>query len=160
VLYSDADRWLTEELECDPQVMLELGGPVNHEEAAEAHRRRVETIAADPWWFKVVDTSGKAAAGMIGTWRSEHDGEEVDEVGWMVLPAFQGRGIATAALELLLERARAEPRFKRLHAFPGVSNAPSNALCRRFGFSKVGECEIAFRDRELRCNHWELVLRR
>jgi RimJ/RimL family protein N-acetyltransferase len=159
VLYSDADRWLTEEIECDPRMMRELGGAIRREEAAEAHRRRLATIADDPWWFKIVLHPEGQAAGMIGIWASEHDGEELDEVGWMVLPPLQGRGIATAALKLLLDRARSAPRFERIHAFPGISNAPSNALCRKVGFSLLGECEVRFRDRPLRCNHWELVLR-
>ena len=54
VLYSDADGWLTEAIECDRRMMRELGGPITPEEAAEVHRRRVATIAADPWWFKIV----------------------------------------------------------------------------------------------------------
>jgi RimJ/RimL family protein N-acetyltransferase len=158
-LYSDADAWLTEAIECDPRMMGELGGPVTPEEAAEVHRRRMATVADDPWWFTIVLERDEPAVGELGIWRSEHDGEQVDEIGWMVLPAFQGRGIASAALRTLLERARQEPRFERIHAFPGVSNAPSNALCRKLGFSLLGEREFEFRDRRLRCNHWELELR-
>ena len=74
----------------------------------------------------------------------------------MVLPAFQGRGVASGALSLLLERARSEPRFERVHAFPGVTNGPSNALCRKFGFSHTEESEVEFRGRPLKVNHWEL----
>jgi RimJ/RimL family protein N-acetyltransferase len=57
---------------------------------------------------------------------------------------------------MILSRARSDPRFTRIHAFPGISNAPSNALCRRFGFEKTGESEFEFRGHALRCNHWEL----
>jgi hypothetical protein len=34
---------------------------------------------------------------------------------------------------------RAEPKFTHVHAFPGVTNAPSNALCRKLGFENLGE---------------------
>jgi len=74
----------------------------------------------------------------------------------MVLPEFQGRGIASEALRLIVVRARSDPRFDGIHAFPGISNAPSNALCRRVGFTHVEECDVRFRDRPLRVNHWEL----
>ena len=74
----------------------------------------------------------------------------------MVLPEFQGRGIATQALDLILTRARSESGFRRIHAFPGVTNAPSNALCRRAGFTLIEETEVKFRDRPLRVNHWEV----
>jgi hypothetical protein len=51
---------------------------------------------------------------------------------------------------------RAEPRFERIHAFPGVANVPSNALCRRFGFAPLGEADITYAGRSLRCHHWAL----
>ena len=158
MLYSDADLGLTEALECDGAVMRELGGPTSVEEARAAHCRRVETVARDPWWFKVVPEPGGPPAGTLGIWESEWRGEPIHEMGWMLLPAFQGRGIASAAMDLLLSRARAHPRFDRLHAFPGVSNAPSNAICRKFGFERIEECDVEFRDRMLRCNHWALSL--
>jgi RimJ/RimL family protein N-acetyltransferase len=76
----------------------------------------------------------------------------------MVLPAHQGRGIATAALRTLLARAAAEPRFSRLHAYPPVGNAPSNALCRRNGFTLVDTEDFDYQGRTLRCNVWSLDL--
>jgi len=156
VTYTDADIALTEAIECDPVAMKELGGPVPRSEIPEVHRRRL--AAADGgWWLKIVPEPG-AAVGTIGIWTSSWEGSPIQEVGWTVLPAFQGRGHATQALRLLLERVRAEPRFTHLHAFPGVTNAPSNALCREFGFSNLGECDVQFRDRTLRCNHWEIGL--
>ena len=78
------------------------------------------------------------------------------ETGWMVLPEYQGRGVATAALALLIDRVRAEPRFDSMHAFPPVTNTPSNALCRKFGFALVGESDFEYAGRTLRCNHWSL----
>jgi RimJ/RimL family protein N-acetyltransferase len=76
----------------------------------------------------------------------------------MVLPEHQGRGIASAALGLLIERARAEPRFTSIHAFPPVTNAPSNALCRKAGFTLAEEMDFVYAGRTLRCNHWALGL--
>jgi RimJ/RimL family protein N-acetyltransferase len=152
--YGEDDFALTEALECDPAVMRELGGPVPRAELAVAHRRRVE----DEWYFTIVPEPGAPAAGQIGIWESGLPGA-VHEVGWILLPAFHGRGLASAALRLLIERAREEPRFTRIHAFPGVANAPSNALCSKFGFELTGERDLQFRGRPLRCNHWELDVR-
>ncbi|MGH9894961.1 MAG: GNAT family N-acetyltransferase [bacterium] len=72
---------------------------------------------------------------------------------------FQGRGLATAAVRSILRKARSESRWDMIHAFPAVTNAPSNAICRKTGFSKIEECDFPFRDRTLRCNHWRLDLR-
>jgi RimJ/RimL family protein N-acetyltransferase len=156
VPYGDADFALTKALECDPDVMRHLGGAVDPDDLVDVHRRRAET---EDWYFKVLPEAGGPAAGTIGIWDSQWEETTIHEVGWMLLPAFQGRGIATRALALLIERARAEPRFERLHAFPAIDNAPSNALCAKFGFVLTGDGEFQFRNRTLRCNHWELGLR-
>lgn len=150
--YTDADFWLTEALETDADVMRELGGPIARVRLSEIHRRRI----TDPWWFKLVDATG-AAVGTIGVWETPHDGEVLHETGWMVLPSHQGRGIASAALALLIERVRAEPRFPSIHAFPPVTNSPSNALCQKFGFVLLGTTDFVYSERTLRCNHWSLA---
>jgi RimJ/RimL family protein N-acetyltransferase len=72
----------------------------------------------------------------------------------MVLPAFQGRGIVTSALRLLIARVRDEPRFEAMRAFPSVTNAPSNALCRKFGFSLLSQRDFVYAGQALHCNHW------
>jgi RimJ/RimL family protein N-acetyltransferase len=89
-------------------------------------------------------------------WETRHGDDTLYETGWMVLPAHQGRGIASAALTLLIERVNAEPGFPSIHAFPPVTNAPSNALCRKFGFTLLGEDEFVYSGRTLQCNHWAL----
>jgi RimJ/RimL family protein N-acetyltransferase len=43
-----------------------------------------------------------------------------------------------------------------MHAFPPTSNAPSNALCRKFGFTLLGEHAFVYAGRTLQCNHWML----
>jgi RimJ/RimL family protein N-acetyltransferase len=157
-VYSEDDLALTVALECDPEVMRELGGAVSRESAEDAHRRRVEGASGDPWWFTIAPEDGGPSVGTIGIWKSEWQGEPIDEVGWMVLPAFQGQGIASEALGLLIKRARARGRSERIHAFPGVTNGASNALCRKYGFAHLGESEVKFRERPLRVNHWALDL--
>ena len=139
-------------------VMSELGGPVPREDIPALHRRRLDAVASDPWWLVIV-TEDDEPAGAIGIWEAEYDGSAIHETGWMLLAAFHGRGLATAALGQLLDRARDEPRYEQLHAFPGVSNAASNALCRKFGFELLGQKDGSYRDAPLRLNHWVLTLR-
>lgn len=150
--YSEADLTLTEALETDPEVMRELGGPISTSAVREAHQARLR----DPWWFKVVADSSGPAVGTIGIWDTEHRGQLIHETGWMVLPAHQGRGVASAALAALIERVRDEPRFPSMHAFPPVTNAPSNALCRKFDFTFHDQIDFEYQARSLRCNHWIL----
>ena len=74
----------------------------------------------------------------------------------MVLPDYQGRGIARAALLELVERARSDGRWGDIHAYPSVTNDASNALARATGFSLVGTVDVEFRGHPLRCNDWVL----
>jgi RimJ/RimL family protein N-acetyltransferase len=145
-------------METDAEVMKELGGPVPREDIPALHARRLESVATDPWWFVIV-TDDEERAGEIGIWATEHDGATVHETGWMLAREFHGRGLASAALADLLDRARGEPRFEHIHAWPGVANPASNALCRKFGFELLGEEDGGYRDAILRVNHWVLHLR-
>ncbi len=157
--YTVADIGLTEALETDPEVMRDLGGPLAAADVGEVHQRRLADCGPDgDWWLVIEPDPGGPPAGTIGIWEATHRGEAIHETGWTVLPAFQGRGIAGGALEILLERARGEPRFRQLHAFPAIRNAASNALCRRFGFTLLGELDHVYRGRPLRTNDWRLDL--
>ncbi|MBI2069673.1 MAG: GNAT family N-acetyltransferase [Elusimicrobia bacterium] len=154
------DITLTQALECDPIVMKELGGPMPKERIPQIHSKRLKKMAEGScWWFKVVPKTVSDAVGTVVLWDSEYHGKPINEIGWMILPAFQGRGYASAAVRLVLNKAKAEQRFSPLHAFPGITNAASNAICRKAGFVQFEECDIDYAGRSLRCNHWRIDLR-
>ncbi len=150
--YQDSDFALVEALETDPVVMRELGGPIDRARLAEVHTRRVN----EAWYFTIIPDPAGPAVGTIGIWEKELDGVVIHETGWMVLPAFQGRGIATRALGMLIERVRDAAEFPSVHAFPPISNAPSNALCRKFHFTLLRQRAFVYAGRTLQCNHWML----
>ncbi len=158
VPYSEEHRALTAALETDPVAMRELGGAVDPSEIDTIHRRRLDAMAAEPWWFAIAPEPGGRAVGCIGIWAAEHFGEPMHETGWMVLPAVHGQGIATTALDLLLTRAREARAFERIHAFPAVTNTASNALCRRAGFERLEDVALPYRAGVLACAHWALAL--
>lgn len=154
------DLWLYEAIHCDPRMMEHLGGPLPKEGLAEKLERDAAATEADEVWVLVIvpDEETGEAAGTVTIWEHEVGGEALDEIGWMVLPDFQGRGIGSAAVRMALDRARAEGRWDVVHAFPPVTNPASNAMCRTLGFTLLGERTNRFRDRELRVNHWRLDL--
>jgi RimJ/RimL family protein N-acetyltransferase len=158
ILYSDAHLPLTEAIETDPEMMAELGGAVAREDIPAIHKRRLETVEAGDLWLVILPEPDGPPAGTVGIWPRDWDGKQIHEAGWMVLPEFQGRGIATQALGMLIERACGEPAIESLHAFPGTTNAPSNALCHRFGFQLIGEHQGEYRGRAFRVNHWRVDL--
>jgi RimJ/RimL family protein N-acetyltransferase len=144
-------------MRCDEAMMAELGGPLPREKVEARLRKDIELAAADSAWIKVIVPDGAedgGAAGTITLWQDEEDGAVVTEIGWMVLPEYQGRGLAKAAVRELLDAAAEDGRWGEVHANPGVTNGPSNGICRALGFRLLGERDLDFADRMLRTNHW------
>jgi RimJ/RimL family protein N-acetyltransferase len=144
-------------LRCDPVMMAELGGPLPREGIEEKVARDVQAAAADDSWIKMIvpEAAPGAVAGTVSLWSHDEDGgEPVSEIGWMVLPEFQGRGVGKQAVRMLLELARDDGRWGLVHAFPATTNGPSNGICRSLGFRLDGERDVTFADRVLRSNHW------
>ncbi|MFC9757290.1 GNAT family N-acetyltransferase [Streptomyces sp. NPDC056921] len=59
-----------------------------------------------------------AVAGTVSLWSHEAGDQHISEIGWMVLPAFQGQGYGKRAVRTLLEMAREDGRWGLVHAFP------------------------------------------
>jgi RimJ/RimL family protein N-acetyltransferase len=153
----DVDAYVR--MRCDPEMMAELGGPVAREGIEDKVERDVESTRAGESWISMIvpDTAEPGVvAGSVVLWSQTDRGEPLSEIGWMVLPEFQGRGLAKRAVRALLERARDEDRWGVVHAFPGVTNGPSNGICRSLGFTHVGEREVVFAGRRIRSNHWRI----
>ena len=154
--WGEDDLPLLEKLMGDPAMTEHLGGPESPEKILE-RQRRYEPPGSG--MFKIVDGETGEAVGSVGYWeRTWRDGQ-VYELGWSVLPAFQGRGLARLATAQVIALARAEGRLRFVHAFPSVDNAPSNVICRRLGFTLIEECDFEYPPgRPLRCNDWRLDL--
>jgi RimJ/RimL family protein N-acetyltransferase len=74
-------------------------------------------------------------------------------------PTLLPKGIATIAVKLAIEKARAENKLKFVHAFPSIDNPASNAICRKLDFQFISECEFEYLPWSLmRCNNWRLNL--
>ena len=141
--YAEPDRALTAALESDPRVMAHLGGP--GDDADDLHEER---LAGDLYFTIVLDEP----VGVIAAWRSDQD---VYELGVLIKPEHQARGLAEQAIGLLLPHLR-ERGIDKLHAFITVTNKPSHAVAERVGFRRAGERDLDYRGHPLRCVHWIL----
>jgi RimJ/RimL family protein N-acetyltransferase len=137
----------------EPGMWTELGGVPELDLPAKL-RNDVASVEADRHWVLVIVTEDGTPAGTVSLWEHEWECETIEEIGWMVLPEHQGRGLASAAVAAALRRADETARWRMLHAFPATTNAPSNALCRRHGFALRGPIDLTYRERTLRVNHW------
>ncbi|MBQ1049237.1 GNAT family N-acetyltransferase [Micromonospora sp. C51] len=146
---ADLDAYVR--MRCDPVMMSELGGPQPRERIAGQLRRDLETVRNDSAWIKMIVAGDSAqVAGTVTLY--PHEG--ISEIGWMVLPEFQGRGLAGEAVRHVLDLARANGRWGLIHAFPSTTNAASNAICRSAGFSLIGQEETTFAGRIFQTSHW------
>jgi RimJ/RimL family protein N-acetyltransferase len=133
------DLPLLERLLADPAMMEHLGGPETLEKIAE-RQSKYEQPGSNQ--YKIV--SDGEGVGWVGFWEMEWGGETVYEMGWSVVPEFQGRGIAGQATLQAIEAARAAGGCRFVHAAPGVDNAASNAICRKAGFELRGQVETEY----------------
>ncbi len=158
--WSEGDLSLLQRLMGDPAMTEHLGGPETPEKIRERHERYCRIGESGTGRiFVIIVGPERAAAGSVGYWERDEKGEQVWETGWSVLPEFQGQGVATRGTALAVERARAEGRHRFMHAYPSVDNPPSNGICRKLGFTLLGEEDFEYpKGSFMRCNDWCLDL--
>jgi RimJ/RimL family protein N-acetyltransferase len=157
--WGSGDLPLLERLMGDPRMTEHLGGPESADKLRQ-RQDRYERLDGGDRMLKIVDKASGGGVGSVGFWTKEWRDELVYEVGWMVVPEFQGRGIAVAATSQAVALAKRDDQHRFMHAFPNVDNAASNAICRKLGFELLEACEFEFpKGHFMSCNDWRLDLR-
>jgi RimJ/RimL family protein N-acetyltransferase len=118
-----------------PELTRYLGGPEADDALAARHAEYLSGGDAVEMFRIVVDG---AHAGYAGWWEQEHDGVPAREVGCVVEPVWQGRGVAAAALAEVVRRALAAGGELPIVGYADARNEASHALCRRVGFALEG----------------------
>lgn len=86
-------------------------------------------------------------------------GTEFPDLGYALLPEFEGRGIATLAGQLVLQWASESGRWSHLDAYTMPHNEASNNVLRRLGFEDLGIVHLeAFKGEP--SQHWRKSLTR
>jgi len=90
------DEDLAVRLECDPEMMLHIGGPRQEANVRASHKHRLVLMEkGEASMYKVVADNTDEVLGTIGIWRIDWKGPQTYEMGWFVLPEHQGKGVAT-----------------------------------------------------------------
>jgi RimJ/RimL family protein N-acetyltransferase len=158
--WSEDDLPLLQKLLGDPEMTEHLGGPETPEQILRRHQRYLHLPEdSTDHMFKIARGPDSQGVGSIGYWKKNWRDRLVYETGWLVLPEYQGQGIASKAAQAVVEHARQEPSFRFMHAFPSVNNVPSNAICLRLGFTLVETCQVEYPPgRTMLVNDWRLDL--
>lgn len=109
--YDDAEQWLRQQ------------------EFGRVGRQRMNLAIATPY--------RDSALGLIGLTDFEWDNQSA-WIGYWILPAARGRGLASAALRLLCPWAFDELGLERLQLTTAPDNEPSQRLAERCGFVREG----------------------
>jgi RimJ/RimL family protein N-acetyltransferase len=153
------DEDLTVRIECDPEMMLHIGGPRQEADVRASHKRRLDLVEkGEARMYKIVADDSNEVLGTIGIWKIDWKGPQAYEMGWFVLPEHQGKGVATEAARLIIAQARSDPGVRSIHAFPAVSNTASNAIARKAGMENAGPFDNEGFAGVLRCNDWRIDL--
>jgi RimJ/RimL family protein N-acetyltransferase len=87
--------------------------------------------------YAIVRRSDGLAVGDAGFHGPPGEDGEV-EIGYALVPAARGTGLAAEATALLIEWARAQPGVRRVAARVEPTNGPSRRLLERLGFTRDG----------------------
>jgi RimJ/RimL family protein N-acetyltransferase len=157
--WTDAD--LDIELRANTAEMTEfLGGPESAATIRARHERFLALPGAGTGQMFRIGLPGAPAAGSVGYWEREWQGATVYEMGWQVLPEYQGRGVASVATRLAAVHAATHGRHRFAHAYPKVAHSASSAVCRKAGFELLGEVDFEYpKGNPIRCQDWRLDLR-
>ncbi|MCZ8518211.1 MULTISPECIES: GNAT family N-acetyltransferase [Paenibacillus] len=157
--WSDADLQLLRLLNA-PEMVDHLGGPETEEQLRVRHKRYLEIAGRGTGrMFSILLLPECETAGSVGYWDRMWQDENVYEIGWSVLPPYQGRGIATAAVAEAIASAGTEQKHSSIHAYPSINNPASNAVCRKLNFSLKSQCEFEYPPGNMmRCNDWRLEI--
>ena len=109
---------------------------------------RGEIVEEGQWLATAVTLDGRVIGEVDITWRSEEHRQ--GEVGYIFNPAFQGRGYAREAAEVMLGLGFEGLGLHRIVAECDVRNEPSWRLMERLGMRR----EAHFRHREFYKGEW------
>ncbi|MEH7384662.1 GNAT family N-acetyltransferase [Bacillus sp. JJ1521] len=143
-----------------PEMTVHFGGPETEVKVLARHKRYCEiSEKGTGCMYKILLLPHLETVGSVGYWDTIWQGEPVYEIGWSVLATYQGKGIATIATAKAIDNINSEKKHNFIHAFPKINNPASNAICRKLGFSLIGECDFEYPIGSfIRCNDWLLAI--
>lgn len=90
----------------------------------------------NPFYFIIETLSTNELAGAICLWNINKENKYA-EVGYELLPAFQGKGIMTSALREIINLAFTELNIETIEALTHSENLPSRKLLEKHDFKLI-----------------------
>ena len=151
------------------EYMKELGGIQPAEKIPGILQRQVNCVQSDKGWvFKIIPepqdwkegdeniSQTEIAVGTVCVWTGYDDKRavEISEMGYGVLPHYQGKGFASKAIRQVIDLARENGRWGVIHAYTNINNKSSIRLCEKVGFELMEECDMEYDGRIMPAKHF------
>lgn len=136
--FTEKDHHLISALMTDPKVTFDLGGPFSAVEVEERLRTCVMAYKTHGY-ARMAVFDGPDFAGYVGIMHNDTPGHPLgphDEIGWRLLPAFWGKGIAVRAARLALSDVFDRVGLPHVLAYTGPDNLRSQAVMARLGMTR------------------------
>uniref|UniRef100_A0A0E0D4C6 N-acetyltransferase domain-containing protein n=1 Tax=Oryza meridionalis TaxID=40149 RepID=A0A0E0D4C6_9ORYZ len=133
---ADADDFMA--WASDERVMRFLRRPLcaTREQAVAQIR---DTVLGHPWFRAICVDDGRRPVGQVSVWPYADEGGHRANLGYALSHGLWGRGIATAAITMVVARVFDElPGLERLEAVTDVENARSQRVLEKARFRKEG----------------------
>lgn len=95
--------------------------------------------------------------GSVCVWEGFYQDNPVVEIGWGIALPFQGFGFATEAVKLILDLAKDDIRWSKIHVFTHVENTPSIRICEKLNFAFIEDTEVDYNDKMFPAKHYRVV---
>lgn len=119
---------------CDPAVTKFMGGPRIREKVRQSLKEELAMPETYTLWPVVEKATGQVV-GHCGLLEKEQDGRKEIELVYVIASEHQRRGYGFEAASAIQEYAFSHPNLERLVALIEPSNAPSQRLAEKLGFT-------------------------
>jgi RimJ/RimL family protein N-acetyltransferase len=126
----------------NPQVMEFFPKLLSHEESDAMLGRMIAHYETHGYGCMAVEVPGQTNfAGFLGIWNMRFESWFTPgvEIGWRLLPEFQGKGFATEGAKAALQDGFQRFNFEKVFAFMAVQNSKSENVMKKIGMKHIGE---------------------
>jgi RimJ/RimL family protein N-acetyltransferase len=137
--WRDTDREAFAALNADPEVMEDLGGPLDRAESDAKFVRYVAAFEQHGFCRWVLEEADGRFLGYTGVMPSRHGhplGRHAD-IGWRLVRSAWGQGYATEAARASLRDAFDRGGFKEVLAYTSADNMRSQAVIKRLNMQRA-----------------------
>ncbi|NMP31062.1 GNAT family N-acetyltransferase [Thalassotalea sp. M1531] len=144
-LMTNQDFEYFKQLQNDPELMTFIGPILEERALKEKFSARVNCLEDLSQWFTflIFDQDTKVFCGSVGFLLQDQDSQRV-EIGYLALPAAQGKGVITEAANALLEFIFNQLQARKVIANCAIQNIASWKVMEKLGLLREGELKSDF----------------